>query len=1461
MTRGTPHASEHLTETCHAVAGLDLEEEVTAEAKEEERERRLKGAVRRFYALGELIETERGYVNDLKVLVEVYLTSLGALPTYEACISDSPIENVPGPSSPRSRRDAHIRSYQYPPSAFPVPSPEPRAAEIKVRPTPTHVQQRSGTWAGQDADRRDAERRSGSIEWERGVRSSLDGTMEREVKMRNEQGHQLGLGHARMHSVGTVALGSAGASQSHGRRASSDSYQRFPAGDHLPSATSAFGTTSVSPSSLHPLPLNPPLSPTLRAALTDIERRGLARGAAEILTLHERIVRRIEEALLPIQSSQGRNLSHVQINRGRGSEGMDGGREKKQVKDERERVEVEAEVEQAAPNFAPYNSFCAGHTEALDTVRREMRIHTSEWMEWEKRCAEVAVQVAMRGPHDSGLSVKQTTQSPRTPAQAQTEAQARLVARCTGRDGLLSTLASSTGGSVGDSRDVDDARSSTSTLRRRHSASESTGSLRASASTTLKHTKSDPTPPTASAHGHGYGGGYSALSVKRLSRGPLAIVTDKAGVASGSEDTGAGRALEQERERERSARMRLSFTDYLIKPVQRVCKYPLLFEQLRAPGKREQDGPVSPISPVDDFVLVPRPSSSVELPRRKSGQAEFSFGGDSDSDDDGEDEDVVDEGKAGTCGKGPEDADSTIERALRAMRGVAHDVDEARRRRELENKSRLIADRLISGIRGGDGRSAVPGLGDDAQGSVEDGRVESHSELGHASISETMRPPTRSLSFSSAFSRSRSRSGFSRTGSLVHQTEQWGGGLGSVNPVTGRLQVPGPPSRAFLASLGACLLAGSLDVVVGNIDRTTKVTRREGGRSDSVQSRPVSHILSGGMSMGMNNGLATSSTFISASSREPVKVKYLAAFLYVGGYVILAKTPKAGVYEARHWFSLADETIEIVDVREREALLPCSFHLIFHSTGHRLELAAACQREKELWLNAAHHARAMPCVWDFEPVPTLNVSANLVSTRTRDSIDVPSVPSVPSMANDIHPLRAYPSHKASTSTLKTDAALKTGRRQSLTGSSVRAFFLNGADAMLAAPPPTLLIRRVSATRRAQTDRYLADVLSQPLLAARLHAKSHDEVLFRDPNPPQQGAGIGVGTIAKNKLMARDSVLVTKQCAPSVCASLAGSDRRSIISDSPSSITVQKQGMLPPVPPGKANKKTQRRLSLGMRLTLPSPLANMNAKDSRTSTSSRGAFSPDSPMPSTSTSHSLDPLSRSLCSSATASAVAHSPVNDLFPPEVRVVGVDSPPRTADELPGMVDPLDRPKRSRSFVRNFKGIFGVPRSFSPSPATSSSSSRQASTERMLNVPDEESGHHGNVLARMWRNRPSHQRAHSTIDMVGDMQISSSTLGLPLHSESLAARPRGSLLSRSSSLFVMNHRKTDRSVAEMIGTPQQYPESSSVRQTTRRSRHTLGPSETRQESLRRSIKYRLFPGSLVPLTPMEVARERRRL
>lgn len=76
-------------------------------------------------------------------------------------------------------------------------------------------------------------------------------------------------------------------------------------------------------------------------------------------------------------------------------------------------------------------------------------------------------------------------------------------------------------------------------------------------------------------------------------------------------------------------------------------------------------------------------------------------------------------------------------------------------------------------------------------------------------------------------------------------------------------------TTTFLSSLGTCLLAGSLDVMHSHMSQPT------GGSS--------------------------------------IQAKYLGAFLYPGGYLILVKVSKNKVYEPRHWFPLGD-----FDISERE---------------------------------------------------------------------------------------------------------------------------------------------------------------------------------------------------------------------------------------------------------------------------------------------------------------------------------------------------------------------------------------------------------------------------------------------------------------------------------------------------------------------------------------------------------------
>ena len=100
----------------------------------------------------------------------------------------------------------------------------------------------------------------------------------------------------------------------------------------------------------------------------------------------------------------------------------------------------------------------------------------------------------------------------------------------------------------------------------------------------------------------------------------------------------------------------------------------------------------------------------------------------------------------------------------------------------------------------------------------------------------------------------------------------------SPTSVEGQEDKPAQLTADFMVSLGVCLLAGALDVVY---------PQAGGG----------------------------------------LRVKYLAAFLYLGGYLILAKVPKGGKgYEPKHWFSLAG--FELIDEEDDGKLSPAAMSYI-----------------------------------------------------------------------------------------------------------------------------------------------------------------------------------------------------------------------------------------------------------------------------------------------------------------------------------------------------------------------------------------------------------------------------------------------------------------------------------------------------------------------------------------------------
>ncbi|KAF5390652.1 hypothetical protein D9757_002644 [Collybiopsis confluens] len=302
-------------------------------------------------------------------------------------------------------------------------------------------------------------------------------------------------------------------------------------------------------------------------------------------------------------------------------------------------------------------------------------------------------------------------------------------------------------------------------------------------------------------------------------------------------------------------------------------------------------------------------------------------------------------------------------------------------------------------------------------------------------------------------------------------------------------------TASFVSSLGVCHLAGSLDVI-----------------HQQPPSKP---------STGVTN----------------VHVKYLGAFLYRGGYLILARV-KGKIYEPRHWFRLCDS--KILDVDESQAWLPCSFRLSYN--GHEFELAAACQREKEVWLTAIRESLSYPMSgWinvpinstyldskgemvpsrldgPFEALPALNSSPDVTPSRPAGEQLAFAETALNALINNSEPSSRKSSNAATPQTPGPS-------RQSSTGS------LRYSSSQY----ETFIIRRNLPSSRTQVDAALSDVLSDACLFAR--ANSKEEELFHAPTVSRQGSPIRTSptkssnsglTMAKNRLRRHESVLVPRK---------------------------------------------------------------------------------------------------------------------------------------------------------------------------------------------------------------------------------------------------------------------------------------------------------------------------------------------
>lgn len=232
------------------------------------------------------------------------------------------------------------------------------------------------------------------------------------------------------------------------------------------------------------------------------------------------------------------------------------------------------------------------------------------------------------------------------------------------------------------------------------------------------------------------------------------------------------------------------------------------------------------------------------------------------------------------------------------------------------------------------------------------------------------------------------------------------------------------------------------------------------------------------------------------------------------------------------------------------AMLPCSFRL--SCSGHSFELAAACQREKEVWISAIRESLSVPPTWTDEPTSSLRSDGKgelLPSTLEDGPFEainpLPTIQSIPELTNDSD----YPDFneslfgvlggdtKQTKMLARHDIAgldppshiIPPSRRSST--ASVKAIF-----SPMSSESDTIVIRRSSPTARLQVDQGLQDIISAPCLTARSYACSHEEELFQAPKSNRSGfsrsnSGLSMasmGVVAKNRLTRHESVRVPRR---------------------------------------------------------------------------------------------------------------------------------------------------------------------------------------------------------------------------------------------------------------------------------------------------------------------------------------------
>ena len=422
------------------------------------------------------------------------------------------------------------------------------------------------------------------------------------------------------------------------------------------------------------------------------------------------------------------------------------------------------------------------------------------------------------------------------------------------------------------------------------------------------------------------------------------------------------------------------------------------------------------------------------------------------------------------------------------------------------------------------------------------------------------------------------------------------------------------------------------------------------------------------------------------------------------------------------------------------ASLPFSFHLCGH--GHHLQLAAACQPEKAIWIGAIQDALNSDTPWASEPPSSLLFDDAAQSAPPVDdeplecsSAPLPTIQSNSELETDqpADPAtlaRARPELK-SRSPSRIDslsfrqeqqaqmASFAALSRRSSTA-SVKAFF---SPMTL---DPSTRIPRPSAQVRHQVDHGLHDVFSEQCLAARSNAVMKHEDLFKRPLPhmSRSNSGLSISNAMGLTAKRRYDLVSNKRM------SLDGG-RDHELDFGHKRLSTLPGGTKPTTTPHKRSKKPLPSL-------VPTVPSNLTKVDSEAESEGQTTHSP--------TAISDSPLPPSQCSS-TASSILPSPI-DVAGPILSDIAQDATLRPSDVITSGED--WRPKRTRSMVDNVKYFFQS-RPSSPS----STSSHQSATPpqpppKQLEVEAQTPPPAG--ITQWWRKGSLRRRVQSSPDVPGD-------------------------------------------------------------------------------------------------------------